>query len=423
MVMDTINGNGTIELDSQTVIHEGDLMGKVAKLSQELALYKEWVEKMTAVCEAAGRGDLEPRVIGVAGDSSPLGRLGRGINRMLDVTDAFVRESGASLEFAAHNKFFRRLILRGMPGSFRNAAVIINDANEIMAKRAGEIVAAEHRRLKLADDFETTVQGVISSVATSSSEMRSTAEGLARTSAESLDQVNAVATASEQTSANVRSVAAACEELTSSVGEITRQVVDAAQVSAQAVSEAKHTNEIVADLSSASSRIGHVAGVISKIAGTTNLLALNATIEAARAGEAGKGFAVVASEVKELARQTANATDEINREIEAIQAKTQDAVRAIGVISDTIQKIDKISSTIPASVSEQRSATNEISSNVQQAAVATQDTSRNVSGVSVAVQQTSAAAGNLLTAADTLTGEAGRLRTVADCFVQTIRKG
>lgn len=412
----------TIEL-KDTMVHEGDLMEQVASLSEEVRMYRTWIEQITRVCEEAAKGNLEPRVAGCVGNNTNIGRLGRSVNRMLDVTDAFVREAGASLEHAAQEKFYRRVILRGMPGSFRNASVLINNASEIMSKKAEEIRASEARRLKLADEFEQTVQGVIQNVVNSASKIRLTSESLAKSSAESSDQVNAVAAASEETSANVKTIAAACEELTSSVAEITRQVGDAAQIVGQAVTEAKHTNQIVGDLSSASTRIGHVAGVISKIAGTTNLLALNATIEAARAGEAGKGFAVVASEVKELARQTANATDEITKEIEAIQGKTHDAVRAIGVISETIQRIDTISSTISASVGEQRSATNEISSNIQQAALATSEVSQNVAGVTVAVQQTSGSAGELLHAADSFGGDAARLRTVADSFVQTIRKG
>lgn len=421
--MEHTNENGSTHSKNGTVILEGDLMAQVAEMNEELQVYRRWFEVMVNVVEEASRGNLEPRVIGCGEDQSMVGRLGRGINRLLDITDAFVRESGASLEHAANEKFYRRLILRGMPGSFRQAATIINEASSVMAKRSDEIRESVSRRLKLADDFDQTVQGVIANVATSAGQMRGTAESLAKTSGESSDQVNAVAAASEETSANVRTVAAAVEELTSSVGEISRQVTEAAQVTAQAVKEAKHTNEIVIDLQTASTRIGHVAGVISKIAGTTNLLALNATIEAARAGEAGKGFAVVASEVKELARQTANATDEISREIEAIQDKTRDAVRAIGVIGETIQKIDSISTTISTSVGEQRAATNEISSNVQQAALATQEVSQNIAGVTVAVQQTSSAANGLLGAADLLTSESGKLRVVADSFVETIRRG
>jgi methyl-accepting chemotaxis protein len=406
-----------------TVIQEGDPLLKVAELSEELALYKRWVDSMLKVVEAAGRGDLEPRVIGCAGNDSNLGKLGTGINRLLDVTDAFVRESGAALEHAAAEKFYRELILKGMPGSFRLGATLINRASGIMATRSAEVKESVTKRLKLADDFENSVQGVIQNVATSVTQMRSTAESLARTSHESSDQANTVAAASEETSANVRTVAAAVEELTSSVSEITRQVTESAGIATNAVQEAKRTREIVVDLQTASTRIGSVAEMISKIAGTTNLLALNATIEAARAGDAGKGFAVVASEVKALALQTANATEEIGREIDAIRQKTSDVVDAITSIGTTIEKIDNISNTISMSVGEQRAATNEISSNVQQAAIATQQVSQSIIGVTAAVQETSTAATGLLGSSDLLSTEASKLRTVADSFVQIIRTG
>ena len=395
---------------------------EVLTAARTAAEYEEWIEQAISICEEAARGNLEPRLMGCT-DASPTARLGRAINRMLDMTDAFVRESRAALEHASHQKFYRRVLLRGMLGTFRNASNVINTATDDMAKQSQEIQKAVAQRLKMADDFQESVQGVIQKVITSAGEMRVTSEALAGNAANSSDQVNAVAAASEQTSTNMRTVAAAVEELTSSVGEITRQVTEASQIAGQAVVDAKKTNEIVGDLSTASARIGHVAQVISKIAGTTNLLALNATIEAARAGDAGKGFAVVASEVKDLARQTANATEEISKEISAIQEKTGQAVKAISLISDTISRIDSISGTISASVSEQRIATNEISSNVQQAAMATQDVSQNIVGVTGAVQQTSEAADLLLHSTDSLTTEAQKLRTVAECFIETVKRG
>jgi methyl-accepting chemotaxis protein len=186
--------------------------------------------------------------------------------------------------------------------------------------------------------------------------------------AKATGQVSSAAGASSQTSSNVQAVAAGAEELAASVGEISRQASDALSISRQAVMQADETSTIVSGLAEAAERIGDVVKLINNIADQTNLLALNATIEAARAGEAGRGFAVVASEVKSLAAQTAKATDDISSQIAEVQGATGNAVGVIEAISQTISRINEISSAIAASVEEQASVTQSISSNMQVAA-------------------------------------------------------
>lgn len=200
-------------------------------------------------------------------------------------------------------------------------------------------------------------------------------------------QATEAAAASTQTSQNVEAVAGGLEELASSVSEINQQVSNALEISMKAVDQADNTNSIVSGLADAAQRIGDVVSLISEIAEQTNLLALNATIESARAGEAGKGFAVVASEVKSLAGQTANATEEISSQIAQVQTTTDEAVSAIRTITETIGKINEISSMISAAVEEQSAVTGNMSANMQTAAEGVREISGGVNEIAQATEQ------------------------------------
>lgn len=199
-------------------------------------------------------------------------------------------------------------------------------------------------------------------------------------------QATEAASASGQTSQNVQAVAGGLEELASSVQEINQQVTNALEISMQAVSQADNTNTIISGLATAAQKIGDVVSLISEIAEQTNLLALNATIESARAGEAGKGFAVVASEVKSLAGQTANATEEISNQIAMVQSTTEEAVTAIQTITETIGKINEISSIISAAVEEQSAVTGNMSANMQTAADGVNEISSGVNEIAQATE-------------------------------------
>ena len=274
---------------------------------------------------------------------------------------------------------------------------------------------------QMADRFEADVRGVVAAVARASEGMQRVAGEITTSVNGTSERASAAAAASEEASTSVNTVAAATEELASSVGEIGRQVTHSSEVARGAVTKAAETTGMVTSLAAAAERIGDVLKLISEIASQTNLLALNATIEAARAGEAGRGFAVVASEVKELASQTAKATEEIASQVTAIQAATGNCVSAISGISDTIREISGITTTIAAAVEEQGSATREIARSVQQASTGTTEVSANVAGASQAAAQSRALAGNVMGASGELGQHAAALMKSVDEFLAGLR--
>ena len=270
-------------------------------------------------------------------------------------------------------------------------------------------------------EFDAAMSSVVNGVASAATQLQSDAQTLSATAEQTSRQANTVAGAAEQASGNVGTVAAATEELTASVGEISRQVTESSRFAANAVGEANRTNETVAGLSEAAQKIGEVVQLINDIASQTNLLALNATIEAARAGDAGKGFAVVATEVKNLANQTAKATEDIQKQVGQMQAVTGSAVEAIRDITGTIRRMSEIAATIASAVDQQGAATHEIARNVQQASSCTQEVSVHIGDVTQAAASTGAMAGQTLSAAQDLARQAERLRSEVDGFVGRVR--
>jgi methyl-accepting chemotaxis protein len=292
------------------------------------------------------------------------------------------------------------------------------EQRETEQRAATERKAGMHR---LADEFQAAVGGIIDTVSTASSGMETAANTLSKTAEQTQELSGAVAAASEQASANVQSVASATEEMSSSVNEISRQVHESSRIAAEAVKQAEKTDARINELSQAAGRIGDVVKLITAIAEQTNLLALNATIEAARAGEAGRGFAVVASEVKQLASQTAKATEEIGAQIAGMQTATQDSVAAIKEIGGTIGRISEIASTIATSVEEQGAATQEIARNVGEAAKGTGQVATSITDVNRGAAETGSASAQVLASAQSLSAESHHLRAEVDKFLSTVR--
>jgi len=273
----------------------------------------------------------------------------------------------------------------------------------------------------LTGSFDSDVSALLQSLTTSAAEMTSTASTMSKIADGTNERAATVAGAAEQASANVQTVATATEELSSSIQEIARQVAQSSNVAERAVNEANHTDAQIQGLARAAHRIGEVVDMITDIAEQTNLLALNATIEAARAGDAGKGFAVVASEVKNLANQTAKATDEISQQIADIQAETQDAVRAIKSITSTISEMSEIASTIASAVEEQGAATSEIARNVEQASTGTQEVTSNIIEVTHSAGETGTAATQVTSVASSLNTQADHLKQQVERFLEGVR--
>jgi methyl-accepting chemotaxis protein len=351
--------------------------------------------------------------------------LGRGMSRPLTaITDVMNRLSSGDTDVTipGGNRKDELGSMAGAVDVFRRNMIearFLRDAQEAAKLQTEEEKKALQRQM--ADRFEADVKSVVGAVARATEDMQRAAVKITESVNGTSEQATAAAAASEEASASVNTVAAATEELASSVAEIGRQVTHSSDVADAAVTKAGQTTEMVGSLAAASEKIGDVLRLIGAIASQTNLLALNATIEAARAGEAGRGFAVVASEVKNLASQTAKATEEIAGQVAAIQSSTSDCVAAIGGIGNTIREISGIAITIAAAVEQQGSATREIARSVQQVAAGTSEVAVNVAGASHAADQSRVLADTVLGASNQLNQHTAALFESVDTFLAGLR--
>lgn len=342
----------------------------------------------------AKSGDLDSRITRVTG-SDEIEEIQHSLNHLLDVTECYVREVRASMAFVSKGWYFRTIQEGGMGGAYLASVRRINGAVAITKKQKDDFSL-------VATSFETNMNTVVQTVTSAATQLQSTAKSMESTAATTSEKSQAVSNAAEMASNNVQTVASAAEELSSSISEISSQVSQSAQIASQAVVDAEKSGENVRGLAESASKISEVVSLISDIADQTNLLALNATIEAARAGDAGKGFAVVASEVKNLANQTAKATEEISLQVGDVQSATDEAVKAIQNIGVTIGKISEASTTIASAVEEQGAATQEIARNVEQAASGTNEVTSHIAEVTQGATETGEAASHVLSAADEL---------------------
>src|ERR1035438_4934442 len=324
-------------------------------------------------------------------------RVVEGVNAMLDAVIKPVQEAGAVLKKIAEGDLTARVT-----GDYQgDHAEIKKDINA------------------MTDGLQSNMQSIAQnaqSLSSAAEELQATAQQMSANAEETSAQANVVSAGAEQVNKNLQTVATGTEEMGASIREIAKSAHESAKVATGAVKIAEETNQIVNKLGDSSTEIGQVIKVITSIAQQTNLLALNATFEAARAREAGKGFAVVANEVKELAKQTAKATEDISRKIEAIQTDTRAAVDSIASISAVIHQINEISCTIATAVEEQDATTNEMSRNINEAAQGSGEITSNIAGVAEAAQSTTRGACDTQKASQQLVATSAQLRLLVEQF-------
>ena len=359
------------------------------------------------------------------------------LNTCIDAVDALVSDANLLVEAAVAGKLSTRADAAKHGGDFRKIVEGVNatldavvgplqDVGQVLDKMAGGDLtiqvateyAGDFGRLRtavnaVANQVREAIQQIganATSLVSAAEELNKVSQQMSASADETATQANVVSAASEQVANNVQTVATGADEMGASIKEIAKNTADATRVATTAVKSAEATNQTISKLGQSSAEIGQVIKVITSIAQQTNLLALNATIEAARAGEAGKGFAVVANEVKELAKETAKATEDISRKIEAIQTDTKGAVEAIGQIGTVIVQINDIQNTIASAVEEQSATTNEISRNLAEAARGSSEITKNVTGVAEAAHTTTAGATDTQKSAQSLERMAAELQ-------------
>ncbi|MCK7614660.1 methyl-accepting chemotaxis protein [Roseibium sediminicola] len=376
---------------------------------------KQGLKAATEVCSSVGWGDFEARAKDYA-HHGEIRDLMTAMNHMIDRTDAFLREAAASMTAIQNNQYHRRIQPGGLNGSYLQNAAIINEAIETIKGRVGAFRQST-------DSFENQISQIAESLMNSAGSMTGTAGEMESSAVSNSRVVTDIADAAGETSDKVAAAAEAAEHLSEATAEISGQIERSLDVARAAVAQVAQGQDKANSLRSSAEAIGEIIALISSIADQTNLLALNATIEAARAGEMGKGFAVVASEVKELATQTAKATQEITQSLEEVDSASQETARSFDTVSKTISEIEEITGMISAVSTKQAEATRAIQENVAHTVRCTERVSGIVGGVAENAATTQAASKTVLSSAETMNSNAGQLTEAVAAFFRSLKKG
>ncbi len=362
--------------------------------------------RAAVVCSRAANGDLEARVLDVP-DGGSIGKIQSAVNRLLDVTDAFVRESQGATTAMCEGRYHRTLLVRGMPGAYREAATAISGTSHTMQSKAAEF-------RNLAVGFERDACGAVGTVA---AELRVSATDMAAIAEGAHDEARVATGAVRTATDNVHTIAAAAEPMSTSVAEIALQSTRSASATHNAAADATGAADVVKALATSCGRVEDVISLISEVAAKTRLLALNASIEAASAGVAGSGFAVVANEVRALAGQSADAAQTIRTQVEDMRKATGDAVAAIQDIVAQIHQVAETATSIAAAAEEQRTATAEIARGIQQTAASARVAQDGIERLTVTADKAGGAARLVLEATGALGRTTERLSQETQAFI------